>query len=275
MSWLERDCVENPVEKPEREARYRQRSFDRASRRYDSVSEVQRIMAGRLVEVASEVTEPETILEIGCGTGHLSKHLVRRWPDARLLLTDVSEGMLTRARERLGTSAVGARVRWRVLDARGPGWELEERFRLVASSAVVQWFPDLRAHLAGVAHRSLPGGHYLVAGFLPENLPELGKTLARFGVTLNVGHSRAALEAASRAAELRIQRFQTEAIVREYAGARELLDALRTMGASRYPGERPLARRALRELMKDYERHFASPGGVRATWQVWYAVLAR
>ena len=275
MPWLERDFVENPVEKLEREARFRQRSFDRASRRYDSVSEVQRIMAGRLMELASEVKEPAAILEIGCGTGHLSKHLVRRWAGARLLLTDVSEAMLERARERLGTSAVGARVRWRVLDARGPDWALAERFHLVASNAVVQWFPDLRAHLAGVAHHSLPGGHYLLAGFLPENLPELGKTLASFGVTLNVGHSRAALEAASRAAELRLQRFRTEAIVRDYAGARELLDALRTMGASRYPGERPLARQALRELMKDYERHFPSPRGVRATWHVWYALLSR
>src|SRR5690606_32389572 len=209
--------------------RFRQRSFDRASHRYDAVSEVQRIMAARLVELASPGNEPDSVLEIGCGTGHLSEHLVQRWPRARLLFTDVSEAMLERARERIGAIAGGPQVCWRVLDARGADFALEERFSLVASSAVVQWFSDLRAHLVGVARHLLPEGQYLVSGFLPDNLPELARTLGRFGVTLDVGHSRQALEGASRAAQLGVRRFRTEAIVRKYANARELLDVLRTM----------------------------------------------
>ncbi len=266
--------MSNHAESVSTEARFRQLNFDRAAKRYDSVSEVQRIMAERLVDLLSGGVRTEKVLEIGCGTGHLSEQLMARCGGGRFLFTDVSESMLRRSYERLA-GRHARRARWRELDARAPDWGLKERFHLVASSAVVQWFRDLTAHLTGVARCLEPRGHYLVAGFRTDNLPELAGALSRIDVAPSIGHSPEALERACSVAGLRLARFATDELQQRYASARELLDTLRSMGASRYPGTRPLRRRALQELLRDYEARHASPRGVAATWRTWYALARR
>ena len=37
------------------------------------------------------------ILEIGCGTGLLTRDIQARWPDAEIIVTDLSPGMLDKA----------------------------------------------------------------------------------------------------------------------------------------------------------------------------------
>ncbi len=255
--------------------RYRQLSFERAARRYDAVSGVQRVMAQRLLELLQlEKKAPRHILELGCGTGHLSELLVRRFPEARLLCTDLSGAMLEQTRRRL-TGGRGRGLHWLQLDASRVREALRARFDLIASSAMVQWLDDLPSHLQGIERRLRPGGHYLVSGFGADNLPELGRALARFDVASNIGHSRERLERACSSAGLRVVTFRSESVAQEYRDAREFFEVLRAMGASRYPGEKPLAPRALRGLIREYGQRNASAGGVHATWRPWYALLRR
>ncbi len=42
---------------------------------------------------------PHSVLDIGCGTGRLLRLMQARWPDARLVGIDSSEGMVARARQ--------------------------------------------------------------------------------------------------------------------------------------------------------------------------------
>jgi len=60
---------------------------------------------------------PASILELGCGTGHLTRALVRLLPHADFLATDLSESMLELAR---ATAEFPGRLSWRRLDARAP-----------------------------------------------------------------------------------------------------------------------------------------------------------
>jgi ubiquinone/menaquinone biosynthesis C-methylase UbiE len=46
--------------------------------------------------------EPDTIVDLGCGTGLLSEKLVEWYPEAEITLVDSNRAMLDRARERLG-----------------------------------------------------------------------------------------------------------------------------------------------------------------------------
>ena len=255
--------------------RYRQLSFERAARYYDAVSGVQRIMAGQLMDLLPGQHEaPQDVLELGCGTGHLSELLTARFPRARFLCTDLSRAMLEQARIRLGESRP-CRVDWLQLDANRVREALRSCFDLVASSAMVQWIENLQSHLEGVAHHMRPGAHYLVSGFDTDNLPELADALGRIGVASSIGHSEEALERGCSRAALRVVAFRSESILQEYRDAREFFDVLRAMGASRYPEGRRLSPSALRGLMRDYGQRNPSAGGVSATWRPWYALLKR
>ena len=54
-----------------------------------------------IVELATGIPSPPRILDLGCGDGDVSAAIRARRPDAALTLLDVSEDMLTRARQRL------------------------------------------------------------------------------------------------------------------------------------------------------------------------------
>ena len=64
------------------------------------------------VEVASHVpTTPQSVLELACGTGRVTRHLRKRLPlSARLIATDLSPDMLEVARERLQDPSIDFRM---------------------------------------------------------------------------------------------------------------------------------------------------------------------
>ena len=61
-------------------------AFDRAAADYDRVAVLQREVGKRLLERLDYIRlQPETITDIGAGTGHLSKHLAQRYKQARVI----------------------------------------------------------------------------------------------------------------------------------------------------------------------------------------------
>lgn len=52
-----------------------------------------------VLDLANCEAEPESILDVGCGTGRLLRKAKERWPDARLLGIDPAEGMVEKARQ--------------------------------------------------------------------------------------------------------------------------------------------------------------------------------
>jgi malonyl-CoA O-methyltransferase len=255
--------------------RYRKMSFDRAARTYDSVSTVQRGMAKRLVQLSVGPLRPRSVLELGCGTGHLSVRLFERFPGSEFLLTDISVSMLERARVRLGTRAEAGQVRCLQLDASSRPWGMGQRYELMASNALVQWFPNLAEHFAAAAEHLQLGGSYLVSGFLGDNLPELARSLQRFDVPPAIGHSAREVRDACAAAGLELSHFEEGCLREEYESSRTFFEVIRVMGASRYPERGPLPRAVLLRLVEDYGRRNATGAGVVATWRPWFALLRK
>src|SRR5205807_846794 len=74
-------------------------SFDRASASYESASELQTRVATELLErLAAFDFLPAVVLDLGAGTGRLTRELKRRYRRALVIALDLSAGMLREAR---------------------------------------------------------------------------------------------------------------------------------------------------------------------------------
>jgi len=230
-------------------------------------------MAERLLGLLPiDVVKP-SILELGCGTGHLTRLLVDRFPKATVLATDLSEAMLRQAE---ASWPQGLRPpKWETLDARAP-YRASIQPELVASNALVQWFPDLAPHFRSIRSLSKPGTDYLVSGFCRDHFPELEGILGsvEFGYPPGPGHSPdEALEAAERSGWKALL-VHEESRLETYASATDFLRHLKASGANKPPpANRPLTRSRLQLLVERLTREAGTPTGIGITWKPWFLRL--
>jgi len=79
-----------------------QMHFSRNAKNYDAYAKVQKKMANTLLDMLDLDSKSRLdILDVGCGTGYLTKLLLDRWPDARITAIDIAPGMIEYARDRL------------------------------------------------------------------------------------------------------------------------------------------------------------------------------
>jgi len=262
---------------------YHARRFDRAAGSYAAHAGFQAHMAERLLALlpgAPGVPVAAPILEFGCGPGTLPRLLSRRFPDASLLATDAAPRMVAEAE---GGLEPRPGLGFAVCDASGaaPAPEpvaAQAPFRLAASNALVQWFPDLGRHLRWTASLLAPGGMYLVSGFDRSHFPELNAILREppFGYGDFPGHPPSDLQALAGGAGLELAALETERRETVVPSPRAFLEAIRGLGAARRPrDDRPLTRSRLDLLLKTYQERYPREGGVAATWAPWYALLRK
>lgn len=251
--------------------------FDRAAATYGAHSRIQERMADALIDLAA-AERPAAILELGCGTGNLTRRLRDRFPDAALFATDAAPRMLATAQ---AASPAASGIRWALSDASGeasaPGpIRTAAPFGMAASNALVQWFPDLRPHLSLIASLLAPTGAYLVSGFSRDNFPELNSILREppFSYPDYPGHAESDIAAAAAASGFAVEAFREEAIGIVLPGPRALLESIRGLGSARRPeAGKPLTRARLGRLIASYQERYPCEGGVKATWKPWYARL--
>ncbi|WP_051261181.1 methyltransferase domain-containing protein [Desulfovibrio inopinatus] len=114
------------------------RAFGRA-KAYQDYAAVQQEAAHTLSHIAAAqcVKPPRRILELGCGTGLLTEHIQRRWPDAEILVTDLSPAMVMRCRDKHRQP----QTTFAVMDAQLPACRVG--FDLIVSSLALHWTADL------------------------------------------------------------------------------------------------------------------------------------
>ena len=253
--------------------------FNRSASRYESEAGVQSRMANRLLELWSG-SEPANILEFGCGTGILTRRLEDRFPVSAILATDAAPIMLAEARK---NRAESSRVLFVEQDAQGQAEASKEisshaPFDLIASNALVQWFPDLENHFHFAAGLVQPEGAYLVSGFTRSNFPELNELLAEppFSYRSFPGHDSDAVRKVAGKSGWKTLVMETWEETEILPSVRDVLHRIQSLGSTRDPREGGrLNRRNLDYLVSEYTRRFSEPGWVRLTWQPWIALLMR
>ena len=142
------------------------------------------------VELLARVPDPHgravaSVVDLGCGPGHLTALLARRWPGATVHGVDASAEMIASARERAGSPGAGvtgesyevADLRDWLAEAAHPGRGAGERPDVLVSNATLQWLPDPLVLLPAMVGRVAPGG-FLAIG-VPANFDEPSHVLRR------------------------------------------------------------------------------------------------
>lgn len=112
----------------------------------------------------------ETLLDAGCGTGRLTKHLLELVPDGRVIGVDASAQMLEKAREHLGDSVELHHQDLTRLD-------LPEKVDVVYSSAVFHWIEDHEALFRSLHGTMKPGAKLEAQCGGAGNIAEIQRTL--------------------------------------------------------------------------------------------------
>jgi malonyl-CoA O-methyltransferase len=250
------------------------RAFDRASESYDTAAALQSRVRDELLARVDELkVTPRAVLDLGAGTGHATRALKRRFPQALAVAVDIAPGMLARAK---------SQSRWlrRFERVRADAYALPFRdasFDLVFSSLMLQWCDDLDAVFAEISRVLAPGGLLLFSTFGPGTLGELREAWAASD-TANQPHVNHffdphALGSALMHAGLAEPVLDVDRIVLRYADTLSLMRELKAIGAHNVTQGRArglTGRRRLAAMSEAYEAQ-RRDGTLPATYEVIHA----
>ncbi len=243
--------------------------FGRSLAGYDAEAAVQAGMAERLLDavIRHGGEQYESVLEIGCGTGLLSRGVARRLQIRKLAANDLVEecgprvaGVMKRLPEAAFSFHPGDIERMDLSPA---------MFDLVLSNAAFHWLDDPAGLFERLATALRPGGLLAFTSFGPDNLREVSAVGGR-------GLAYRTLDEVAALLERRFQileRGQSREVLR-FSSPRRVLEHLRRTGANGL--ERAgWTRGTLRAFAGEYRERFASGGDVTLTYHPLFLVAQR
>ena len=136
--------------------------FSRNLKTYKDNSIVQSKMADRLVGMIN--CQPEKILELGCGSGLLTEKLVREFSAKDYCAIDIVE----ECRNYIGKISPDIRFYHSDIET----YEFQEKYDLIISNAVFQWFKNLDKIIEKCSGMLECDGVLAFSTFSPDNLRE-------------------------------------------------------------------------------------------------------
>ncbi|MCF6179278.1 MAG: malonyl-ACP O-methyltransferase BioC [Geopsychrobacter sp.] len=250
-----------------------QRNFSRHAAEYDRYALVQQAVAKKLLQRLPESAVQGRTLEVGCGTGILSRKFLHQYPQADLVLSDLAHGMSCRVADVFDQYVVDA-------DAASLPFQ-DQCFDLVLSSSVYQWVDHLVQGFAELQRVLRPKGQVVMALFGERTLYELRHCHTE-AVATGISHSQGfpgisqVEEALAGLFDIDIMESRLE--VEWHPGVPQLLRSLKAIGAQNASRNRPgglASRRTMQRMYESYKACFGRDGQIPATYEVIYLRLLR
>ena len=256
-------------------------SFDRAAETYDAAAVLQKFVRTEMLSRLDLVTmQPTHILDAGCGTGHASAALMKKYPKAELVSLDLALGMLRK------TQSVNASLANRIKRVFGQAQQnllcadieqlplADASVDMIFSNLAIQWCNDLDAAFVGM-HRVLRTDGLLTFSTLgPDTLKELRAASKTDGERVSVSRffdmhdiGDALVRAGFSAPVLDVER-----VVLTYDDAVDVMRDLKAIGAHNAAdgrGRGLQGRDFLKKITANYEQ-FRREGKLPATFEVVY-----
>jgi malonyl-CoA O-methyltransferase len=252
-----------------------QRNFARRGASYDRHARIQQWMAAELLRSCREyLLRARRILEVGCGTGHVTELLRQANPHATLVALDLEVSLLQRARNRLGQDAA---VHFVAADGEA---FCGGNYDLIVSNSVFQWFTRPEETMRAYYQMLRPGGCLAFAILGPATFQELAASFQKAAGSLPLAESPE-VAAVSFSGEEKWRRFlanagfrgvvlQREVGTETYPTVQDFLHALQATGATN-PVPRPLSPRLFRHMAAIYQQAYGRNGAIPVTYEVIWA----
>ncbi|HOI26502.1 MAG TPA: malonyl-ACP O-methyltransferase BioC [Paludibacteraceae bacterium] len=236
-----------------------ERRFSRARMSYGHSALAQRSIAESLVEMLP-LCSVESVLEIGCGTGFLTRTLLQKRTPSVLHLNDISSGFDSAFCDLQGFQD------FRCICGDAEKYPWPRQYDWVLSSSAIQWFSDFRTFVPRIAHYINDGGLLAFSTFGQKNMQEIR---AVEGVGLDY-FTQEDLEKCLMS-NFRTLECREETIELTFDSPHQVLRHLRDTGVNALVSELWTPSR-LRRFESTYEQLFSKDGKVTLTYHPIYYV---
>jgi malonyl-CoA O-methyltransferase len=252
-------------------------AFARCAAGYDAHAQVQLQCAERLaayIDANSRDLIDGPVLEIGCGTGVLSRKLCEVFPERSLFITDVCEEMLARCQMRL-SGASGLKDRRMTFNTLCVT-DVSERdaYACLAAAFVLQWLADFSGGLTKLTASLKPGGKLFFS--IPESgsFPEWRSICKRAAVRYTGNPLPLSMDIRTFAAQhgLRLGMYQ-ETFSVNYRSLEDFLMNLKLIGASTALAADRLTLTEMRRLLATARKE--NPNSFTATYKVLFGHMEK
>ncbi len=232
-------------------------SFSKHVKTYDRHAQLQRSMAERLASLIPNPF-PQKILEIGCGTGVFTRHLLARTPTS-IILNDIAPPMIEHLKNHLEVPSNSKTLAGNAERIQIP------KVKLIAGNAVFQWFQNPQNTLQRFHSALEKEGYLAFSTFGPKTLEEFRRS-AKFEGPTHL-HSQKRWKTILTQAGFELLTFQSETRQIFFQNTQGLIKNLQQIGAAPL---RILKSGELRQLIRDYDREYSSSQGVYTNWELFY-----
>jgi malonyl-CoA O-methyltransferase len=239
------------------------RRFDRAGASYEGAARVQKLVAARLAALCpSEIHG--NVLEVGAGSGLLTRELTPRHEGGVYVALDLSPGMLEHA-AMPGAHKVAA-------DGEQPPFR-PATFDFLCSASAMHWYADPAASIPADLALLRPGGGFALALYVEGTLRELEEASRATGFGAVYPMRPASFYRGLFANLPGVEAtFAEEPHVVEHESVAAMLRSLKGAGVTHTPGTKAGSPKRYRDFVRYYEERFRAGGGVATTYEV---VMAR
>ncbi len=230
------------------------KNFDKKSKIYDQNCIIQKRIADNLAKDLPKSGVLD-ILELGCGTGNMTEHLLKRYDGQNFTITDISPSMLKCAQEKFPDK----NIKWQIMDGENPA--TSHRYDLIVANMVFQWFEDIDKSLEQLTEILKPDGHIFFTIPGSESFREWKKSLEKLNLPAGIIELKTPPNI-----------YNQEIINHQYKNALAFLKSIKDVGAGLakkdYAAMSPIdIKKACDLLDKDY--------GGNITWHILYGRISK
>jgi len=250
-------------------------SFSQAANDYEQHAFIQQKIAEFLVERLDFIkATPNTVLDIGCGAGRMSRQISRRYPDAMVYGLDIASQMVQQSQQNAPKPWLWYAPKLNYMCADAEQLPIADKsMDLVISNLTLQWC-DVKAVFQEVARVLKPDGVFLFSTLGPDTLNELRQSWATVD---QYSHVNFFLDMHDLGDALYQSGFKNPVMDVDwlnfkYDSVKDIMQGLKVIGAHNMTPQRPqglMGKQKFKNMLQAYETR-RTEKGLPVTYEVVY-----